>query len=347
LHNIDSFPFNKALITGGAGFVGSHLAESLIRAGVKTTILDNFSSGFESNVSHEVTLVRGDVRDREVVKQVVKGIDIIFHLAEYIPNYPGHVIRYSAKSPREDLDVCVGGTINLLEAARKNSSAFVLSSTAAVYGSRSVPLSENSPLEPISPYGAAKLCAEAYTLLYRRSYNVPTMIFRFFNLYGPRQRKYLMYDCLLKMKQNPSKVELLGNGKEVRDYIYVKDAINLLLSLLDVEDDVNPIFNIGTGIGRTTLEVAHTLAKQLSIAPRFEVVGDSWSGNSSCLLADMSKVRRHIAINFSDYSTSLKSVVSWFSGGPNPQNVSRHKTRQKGRTGRRTNRQKENIQRER
>jgi UDP-glucose 4-epimerase len=307
-------PFKNALITGGAGFVGSHLTRRLVRDGTGTTILDNLSSGFLGNLQPGATFVNGDVRDPEMVRSVAKGADVIFHLAEFIPNYPGHIIRYSAGSPREDLDVCVGGTINVLEEARKNDAAFVLTSTAAVYGSSPLPLREDDPLQPESPYGAAKLCAEAYVLLYGRTYGLPVTIFRLFNLYGPLQRKYLMYDCLAKMKQDPKRVELLGSGKEVRDYIFVEDAVEQLVSLIPYsKKELTPIFNVGSGVGRTTIDVVRALAHRLGLSPQFVALGDSWKGNASNLVADVSRARRQFPLVSSRFEDSLESLITWFS----------------------------------
>jgi UDP-glucose 4-epimerase len=313
------FPFGRALITGGAGFVGSHLAQRLLAYGTQVTILDNLSSGFESNVPKQARLVKGDVRDSETVKSVAKGTDIIFHLAEYIPNYPGHVIRYSASNPREDLDVCVGGTINVLEEARRNNAHFVLTSTAAIYGSKNVPMREDMQPEPISPYGAAKLCAELYAQLYYRVHGLRMTIFRFFNLFGPRQRKYVMYDCLLKLRRDPRHLELLGDGREIRDYIFVDDAIDRIFSLIPISHkEPVPIFNIGTGKGRATIEVVKALCRKLAIDPEITFQGNPWSGNSSSLLADVSKTGRYCEENLMNFEESLEKLIVWFSKEETP-----------------------------
>ncbi|MDG6994419.1 MAG: NAD-dependent epimerase/dehydratase family protein [Nitrososphaerota archaeon] len=308
----DQGKWRKALITGGAGFVGSHLAERLLSSDVETRILDNFSSGFRSNVPKGAILIEGDVRKEEDVEIASRDADVIFHLAEFIPNNPGHIIRYSSSNPRSDLDVCVGGTINVLDKARKNDSQFVLTSTAAVYGSGSLPLREDSKTLPISPYGVAKLCAEEYAELYHRSYGIPVTIFRFFNLFGPRQRKYLMYDCLNKMNENPKRVELLGDGKEVRDYIFVNDAIDQVLALSKLPTDSESIFNIGSGAGRTTLEIAQTLARHLGINPEFVLLGNPWPGNSSGLVADVSKSKSYLGEVLTDFDESLGHLISWY-----------------------------------
>jgi UDP-glucose 4-epimerase len=307
------FPFKRALVTGGAGFVGSHLVQRLVALGVQTSVLDNFSSGFRENVPKKVRVFKGDVRDKEAVRSSMQNVDIVFHLAEYIPNIPGHVIRFSASKPREDLDVCVGGTLNVLEHARINATHFVLASTAAVYGSATRPLREDSRTSPVSSYGAAKLCAETYTRQFQRSYGLPVTIFRFFNIFGPRQRKYLMYDCLQKISRNHRNVEMLGNGREVRDYIHVADATSRVLALVRASArEPAPIFNIGTGIGRTTTEVVNKLAEKLGTHPTFTYRGVRWVGNINRLVADMSKTNRYYRGGFTDYEQCIESLIEWF-----------------------------------
>ena len=311
--NHADLPFSSALVTGGAGFVGSHLADRLKALGLRTSILDNFSSGFEKNIPKGVTVFRGDVRDTRMVHRAAKGVDIIFHLAEYIPNRPGHVIRFSAENPNKDLGVCVGGTVNALEEARKNDAHFVMASTAAVYGSHKYPVRENFALKPISPYGAAKLCAETYVLLYQRAYGLPVTILRLFNLYGPRQRKYLMYDCLTKLSRDRERIELLGTGQEIRDYIFISDAIDRMIAVVGASKrQSSPIFNIGTGKGRTTKQIVEMVARQLGANPKPVIRGNPWVGNIGKLVADMSKTERYFAGGTTDFSESLRTLVSWF-----------------------------------
>jgi UDP-glucose 4-epimerase len=223
------------LVTGGAGFVGSHLADRLANEGAKVYVLDNLSSGRRDNISGKnVELVQGDIRNAKLVDTLVKKSDIVFHLAEYIPETssygPGHVIKYSVENPLLDFDVSCRGSLTVLDKCRKYDKEIVFTSSAAVYGeNKNASVSEDSPTAPSSPYGASKLCAETYMVLYSKLYKMPVTVLRFCNIYGPRQRKYLMYDILLRLMKNPNKLEILGTGMEQRDFIYVDDAINAML----------------------------------------------------------------------------------------------------------------------
>lgn len=308
-----SYPFSRALVTGGAGFIGSHLSERLIELGVEVTILDNFSSGFETNVPKSAKVVRADVRDKDGVHKACNQIDVIFHLAEYIPNIVGHVIKFSSENPREDLDVCVGGTLNLLEEARQNDTHFVLASTAAVYGSAAVAFAEDSVLQPLSSYGVAKLSAELYTQQFHRSYGMPFTILRFFNVFGPRQRKYLMYDCLAKLKRDPTKLELIGTGEEVRDFIFINDAVDQIIALPTLSRrEESPIFNVGTGEGRTTKDVVGKLIELRQINPKIAFAGNKWIGNSNCLIAETKKTKHYFKGTMVPFNDSLASLIRWF-----------------------------------
>ena len=309
--------FSKALITGGAGFIGSHIAQRLLQNGVETRILDDLSSGFERNIPKGATFVKGDVRDRDLVREAVKDVDVIFHLAEFIPNVVGHVIRFSADRPREDLDVCVGGTINVLEEARRINAQFVLASTAAVYGTYENPCREDSVLQPISPYGVSKLCAELYTQMFSRTYGLPITIFRFFNIFGPRQYKYLMYDFLRKISESGELVKMQGDGHEVRDYIYIDDAVDIILSTLDNRiagvSSPTPIFNIGTGVGLTTSDVINRILLARGIHRQIAYQGDSWAGNIRKIVADTSKTMQYVgARELHPFDDALASLISWY-----------------------------------
>jgi UDP-glucose 4-epimerase len=311
--------FSKALITGGAGFVGSHLAERLQKNGIEVRILDNLTSGFERNIPQGADFIKGDVRDRDLVQEAVKDVDVIFHLAEFIPNVAGHVIRFSADRPREDLDVCVGGTINVLEEARRNNAHFVLASTAAIYGWNQNLCQEDSVPRPISPYGVSKLSAEFYTQMFQRTYNLSITIFRFFNIFGPGQYKYLMYDFLNKLNRSEKTIEMHGDGQEVRDYIYIEDAIDLIFSTLDNRIEgrkplpATPIFNIGTGRGLSSSEVIARILLALDVRRKIVYLGDSWPGNIRKIVADTSRTLNYVGSKeFRPFENSLRSLISWY-----------------------------------
>jgi UDP-glucose 4-epimerase len=206
------FSGRSVLVTGGAGFVGSHLADKLSRCDAKVLVLDNLSTGMEDNISKSrVEFIQGDIRNADLVDSLVHRSDIVFHLAEFIPetsNYgAGHVIKYSVENPLLDFDVSCYGSLIVLDKCRKYDKQIVFTSSAAVYGElKGEPLSEVSPTVPSSPYGASKLCAETYMVLYSKLYGLPVTVARFCNLYGPRQRKYILYDILAKLMANQQRL---------------------------------------------------------------------------------------------------------------------------------------------
>jgi len=285
------------LVTGGAGFIGSHLVEKLVAQNVRVIVLDNLSSGDIGNIPVErLQFVRGDVRDAELVGTLVRKSDIVFHLAEYIPETrgygAGHVVRYSVDNPMLEFDVSCRGTLTVLEECRKTKTGVVFTSSAAVYGeSGSEDLGEESPLLPSSPYGASKLCAETYVKTYSRTYGLATVILRLFNVYGPRQTKYVMHDLLMKLTQNPMELAVLGSGEEERDFIFVDDAVDAILFVTKNTKFNGEVFNIGTGVGTSIKQIASLIAKRINISPRVTFTQSSWKGDVRRLVADVTTIR--------------------------------------------------------
>jgi UDP-glucose 4-epimerase len=312
---------NSALVTGGAGFVGSHLVEKLANSGAQVTVLDNLSSGLRENISNKnVDFVCGDIRDSNLVDSLVQNVDIVFHLAEYIPETKkfgaGHVIKYSVENPLLDFDVSCLGSLTVLDKCRKYDKAIVFTSSAAVYGeSGNESISEESQTMPSSPYGASKLCAEVYMVLYSNLYELPVTVLRFCNLYGPRQRKYLMYDILCKLRKNPKRLEILGTGFEQRDFIYVEDAVNaVLLAALSSKSSGSPIFNVGTGTSISIKETVTSMLGILGIAPEVTFSQSSWKGDIKKLSANVNKINQ---LGFKpEYSLrkGMTKTIEWFGG---------------------------------
>ena len=232
---INNLRGNSVVVTGGAGFVGSHLAERLFTLGADVVVLDNLSTSRMSNLNiANVKFVNGDIRNPDLMDGLIKNSVAVFHLAEYIPETDsygaGHVIKYSVENPLQDFDVSCFGSLVVLDKCRKYDKPIVFTSSAAVYGElKGESLTEDSPTVPSSPYGASKLCAETYMALYSRLYGLPVTVTRFCNLYRPRQRKYILYDLLMKLMKNPKRLEILGSGLEQRDFVYVEDAVSAVL----------------------------------------------------------------------------------------------------------------------
>jgi UDP-glucose 4-epimerase len=306
------------LVTGGAGFVGSHLADKLANEGARVIVLDNLSSGRKDNISDKkIEFVNGDIRNSELVDTLVRKSDTVFHLAEYIPETVkygvGHVIRYSVENPLSDFDVSCFGSLIVLDKCRKYDKKIVFTSSAAVYGENmKTPADEESPTTPSSPYGASKLCAETYMILYSKLYDLPVTVLRFSNLYGPRQRKYVVYDILLKLMKNPKKLEILGTGREERDFIYVNDAITALLLASNSPTLNERVFNIGTGISTSISQIVETTLKILQVQPEVSFTKASWQGDIKKLVSNTSRIAK---LGFKPkYSMhdGIKETIEWF-----------------------------------
>ena len=309
----------RILVTGGAGFIGSTLVQKLVKSENEVLVLDNLSSGYEYNLVRDksVKFYNGDVRDESIVAKLVEESDIIFHLAEFIPNTEkygsGHVVKFSVDNPLVEFDVSCRGTLVVLEKAREFSKRLIFVSTAAVYGeSNAICLKENHATLPISPYGASKLCAETYVQLYQRIHDLPTTILRFFNVYGPKQRKYVMYDILRKLAINPHELQVLGTGYEERDFIYVDDVIDALLMVAENEDTIGQIFNVGFGETTSLRDLVKIMLEILALNPKIVFTNSSWKGNVRRLCADITKIRELGFKPKYQLLAGIESLTNWF-----------------------------------
>jgi len=314
-HNLSG---KRVLVTGGAGFIGSHLSEELTRNRNDVIVLDNLSSGSLNNVpkSELITFVHGDIRDSELVDKLVSRSDIVFHLAEFIPETrsfgSGHVVKFSIDNPLLDFDVSTRGTLIVLDSAKRYGKKLVFGSTAAVYGKTGVPIKENTVPTPISPYGTSKYCAEEYVKLYSRAYGLPTSILRLFNVYGPRQSKYVMYDILVKLQRNPILLEMLGSGKEERDFVYVKDAVKAFIIVAEDDYSDGEVFNLGTGTPTQISELVNLMVRILGLNPKVTFSGTSWRGDVDKLVADISKISKIGYKPQYSLDEGLKELIAWF-----------------------------------
>jgi UDP-glucose 4-epimerase len=306
------------LVTGGAGFIGSHLVDELLKRGHIVTVLDNLSSGVEENLSYHnhLKFVKGDISDMPLVDKLVEASDLIFHLAEFIPSTKnfgiGHVIKFSTESPIQDFDVSARGTLIVLNSAKKYTKKFVFTSTAAVYGESACLLKETSQPLPISPYGASKLCAEQYVKLYHRLYGLPTSIVRFFNVYGPRQLKYVMYDLSMRLQKNPDHLEMFGTGEEKRDFVYVADAVKALLLVAQDEFATGEIYNVGTGKHTRIIELVNLMLPFHNSKPEIVFKGSSWTGDVKHLIGDISKISSIGYTPEYQLTDGLQRFTAWF-----------------------------------
>lgn len=257
------------LVTGGAGFIGSHLVETLVARGEQVRVLDNFSTGRWENLSairDQIEVVEGDVRDPLAVQQAVDGAEVVAHLAAIVS------VEWSLRNPQETMDVNAEGTLNLLEAARQASvSRFLFASSAAVYGDHSeLPLREDLPLRPLSPYAASKVAGEALCHAYQAAYGLPTVILRFFNIYGPRQDPHSPYSGVIsifvgRMRQGLPPV-VYGDGLQTRDFVYVGDVVAALIRAGERDGAAGTVVNVARGEETSVLRLVALLNQALGAA---------------------------------------------------------------------------------
>ncbi|MFD2938853.1 NAD-dependent epimerase/dehydratase family protein [Flavobacterium notoginsengisoli] len=248
---------SKYVITGGAGFIGSHIAEHLSNEGHQVLVFDSLRTGFENNLNGlNVEFVKGDIRDENLVNEVISGASGVFHLAALV-SVPESLLKI-----KECIEINTIGTINILEAAKNNTNCkVVLSTSAANYGNNPVlPKVETMFPEPMTPYAITKLDGEYYLKMYLDQYQVPTASLRYFNVFGPRQNPESAYAAAVpifinKALQNEP-ITIYGDGLQTRDFIYVKDVVkaNILAS-----QKGNETYNVALGHSTSVLELAEKI----------------------------------------------------------------------------------------
>jgi nucleoside-diphosphate-sugar epimerase len=261
----------KYLVTGGAGFIGSHIVHTLLERGSKVRVLDNFSSGKRENLAGlngDLEVIEGDLRDTSRVAEAVRGVDVIFHEAAFVS------VPESMEKPQDCFDVNISGTSNLFEAARKAGvRRAVVASSAAVYGdSEAFPLNEDTPLRPLSPYAISKRVDEMYAELFTRSFGLEVAALRYFNVYGPRQRPDSQYAAavpifILRMLDNQP-VTIFGDGGQTRDLINIHDVVQANLTAAEHPGAPGNVLNICTGIETRLLDLLEILFDLFPNAPQ-------------------------------------------------------------------------------
>jgi len=240
----------KALVTGGAGFIGSHLVDALLSEGCQVAVLDNLSGGKLANLEHvmdRINFIKNDIRQTDTLKKASRGCDVIFHLAAVV------AVQETIQNPVESAMVNDIGTLNVLEAAREMKvGRVVLASSCAVYGDDpQLPKVETMAPKPQSPYAVQKLTGEHYARIYNQLHGLETLSLRFFNVYGPRQEPSSPYSGVISIFMTRAVLKsppvIFGDGNQSRDFIYVHDVVKALLRAADSGHCGGGVFNVGTG----------------------------------------------------------------------------------------------------
>jgi len=288
---------SKVLVTGGAGFIGSHMVDRLVNDGYNVRIIDDLSTGRIENIQNllstgRVDFVKGDIRDASIVTKSVDDIDVVVHFAAVTS------VPFSIKNPELTFDVNLLGTLNLIRAsAQSDVCRFVFVSSCAVCGDpASLPVREEDQTNPISPYAESKLIAERYCLGFQQRQLLRSVVLRFFNVYGPRQgmNDYSgvitrFIDCVRQKEP----LSIYGNGLQTRDFVSVHDIVEAVLAAMKSSDSEGEVFNIGSGKPTSIHELANTILKLsgLDLEIRYE---KSRAGDIKDSYGDISKAKKFL-----------------------------------------------------
>ncbi len=291
----------RVLVTGGAGFIGSHLVDALMESGSEVRVLDDLSAGSLDNIkrwlNHErFEFIKGDMRDAETVKNAVEGVEAVFHLAA------NPEVRIGSQSPELLYETNVLITYNLLNAIRdSNVEYLVFTSSSTVYGDADIiPTPEDyAPLEPISVYGGAKLAAEAMISGYAHTFDFKALIFRLANIIGERSNHGVIYDFINKLRRNPEELEILGDGTQRKSYLHVSDTVEGMLHIFEHfkgENKAVDFYNLGNEDWITVKEIAEIVSEEMGLNPAFRFTGGvdggrGWKGDVKFMRLSIEKAK--------------------------------------------------------
>jgi UDP-glucose 4-epimerase len=302
----------RYLVTGGAGFIGSHIVRALLEQGDFVRVLDNFSTGKPENLAGlDVDLITGDIRDPAVVAKAMAGIDRVFHEAAFVS------VPQSMEDPLTCFEINQRGTEIVLEAARKAGvGRVVLASSAAVYGdSEALPLNEDTLLYPMSPYAVSKRVDELYAALYTRSFGLEVVALRYFNVFGPRQRPDSMYAAAVPIFTrrliDGKSITIYGDGGQTRDLVFVGDIVRANLVASEHPDAPGNVFNVCTGTEIRVIDLVETLMDLFPSAPAPQFA-PARSGDIYRSVGNPARAREMLGyMPETTLGNGLKAVVDW------------------------------------
>lgn len=323
MRKTDSFPFRKAIVTGGAGFIGSHIVEELVKTEVETISIDNYFAGKRENLAHlkgysNFHEIECDVTNLTKLEKYFHGVEVVFHQA-------ASKKTICLNNPRRDLEINAEGTFNMLELALKYKvKKFVHASTGSVYGeAQYYPQDEKHPLVPTSYYGVSKLAGEKYVQVFERLYGLDTTVLRYFHVYGPRQESsdvggVAAIFTRLMLENKP--IKIFGDGTQQRSFTYVKDVVKANLLAAVIKGTKGKIYNCASGIKVTVKELADTIANMLNVE-NLEIRYEDWlPGDIKVFDIDNSKIVKRLGMDFTDFRQGLTYTVNWAKQHPNRQN---------------------------
>lgn len=285
----------RTLVTGGAGFIGSHLVDELVRRDNQVIVYDNLSSGFKRHLetllsNNRITLVEGELLDEERLNAAMKGVDTVFHLAANAD------VRGGKSNTRVDLEQNIIGTHRVLEAMRINgASRIVFTSSATVYGEPDVfPTPESYAPIQTSVYGASKLAAEAMIQAYGEYFGIKSFSFRFVSWIGERYSHGVVFDFIKKLQKNPSELEILGDGNQKKSYLHVEDGVKAIFMAMDNMPDLKNVVNLGHSDYLNVVDLADIVIQEMGLEKvdyRFTGGVRGWLGDSPFVHLDISKIR--------------------------------------------------------
>ena len=316
------------LVTGADGFIGSHLTERLLKSGAKVKALSYYNSfnnwGWLEHIDglENIEVLAGDIRDSHYCKEISKGVDIIFHLAALI------AIPYSYLAPESYVDTNVKGTLNICQAAKENGCQVIHTSTSEVYGTaKYVPIDENHPLQPQSPYSATKIAADSIALSFYNAFGLPVTVARPFNTYGPRQSARAVIPTIITQIAGGEKEIKLGDISPTRDLNFVEDTCSGMIALAKAEQTAGEVFNIGSNFEVSIGDLAELIKKLMNsntkiitdvqrLRPKKSEVNRLWCDNKKIM--QNTEFRPHFSLE-----DGLKKTINWFL---NPANLEKYKS---------------------
>lgn len=307
-------PFRKALVTGGAGFIGSHIVEHLVSMGVHTVSVDNYFAGKRENLAHLNGLnnfeeVKCDITDFASLKPLFSDIDVVFHQA-------ASKKTICLNDPRRDLEINAEGTFNLLELARDTGvSKFVHASTGSVYGeAKYFPQDEEHPVDPSSYYGVSKLAGEKYVRAFGKLYGMDTTVLRYFHVYGPRQESSEVggvVSIFIRKLLDGQPITIFGDGTQQRSFTFVKDVVQANINAATMPIARSKTYNCASGVQVTVRDLANKVAEILGVVPQIQH-SDWMPGDIKVFDIDNSLIRQELDLSFlTDFERGLRQTVEW------------------------------------